>query len=145
MMAGFRVSSLTPLSLSSTAMASISSTKRLSALQSLTPQHLCLPAGQSFIDISSFARCRRCVPLLLSGHSLWLLRLERRNGSAYLGLRSVRLESAPLKILLLELLLFLLLPVQPFTLGFSSSLMNLRCHLFCHRGTPFDALFDFDL
>ena len=145
MMAGFRVSSLTPLSLSSTAMASISSTKRLSALQSLTPQHLCLPAGQSFIDISSFARCRRCVPLLLSGHSLWLLRLERRNGSAYLGLRSVRLESAPLKILLLELLLFLLLPVQPFTLGFSSSLMNLCCHLFCHRGTPFDALFDFDL
>ena len=144
-MAGFRVSSLTPLSLSSTAMASISSTKRLSALQSLTPQHLCLPAGQSFIDISSFARCRRCVPLLLSGHSLWLLRLERRNGSAYLGLRSVRLESAPLKILVLELLLFLLLPVQPFTLGFSSSLMNLRCHLFCHRGTPFDALFDFDL
>ena len=126
-------------------MASISSTKRLSALQSLTPQHLCLPAGQSFIDISSFARCRRCVPLLLSGHSLWLLRLERRNGSAYLGLRSVRLEGAPLKILVLELLLFLLLPVQPFTLGFSSSLMNLRCHLLCHRGTPFDALFDFDL
>ena len=126
-------------------MASISSTKRLSALQLLTPQHLCLPAGQSLIDIPSFAGCRRRVSLLLSGYSLWLLRLERGNGSAYLGLRSVWLESAPLKILFLELLLFLLFPVQPFTLGFSSSLMNLRCHLLCHRGTPFDALFDFDL
>ena len=126
-------------------MASISSTKRVSALQLLTPQHLCLPAGQSFIDISSFAGRRRRVSLLLRGYSLWLLRLERGNGSAYLGLRNVRLESAPLKILLLELFLFLLFPVEPFTLGFSSSLMNLRRHLLCHRGTPFDALFDFDL
>ena len=113
-------------------------------IQPLTFENLGLPPSQSIINICRFCS-RSGISLLLSWRRFRFLSIERWYWSAYFGLWKVWLERAWLHLFLIELLLFLLLPVYSFGLGLSGSFMYLSCHLLGNWSTPFDALLDLDL